>query len=104
MYPVCPATRLSRHYAVDPSGACGGASHLPARGFPAHLERDAPQLRPQCRERALGFGVVAQLAIVSLTAETSCLRVNGLGRKLNCLWSGRLLSKALLNALGWVSG
>src|SRR5271165_7556379 len=94
MHSVRPATRLSRHYAVDASGAGRGASHLPARGFPAHLKRDATQLRPQCRERALGFGAVAQLAIVSFTAETSCLRVNGFGRKLNCLWSGRLLSKA----------
>src|SRR5262245_9920297 len=36
----------------------------------------------------------AHPAMVSFTTLTSCLSVNGLARKLNCLRSGRVLSKA----------
>jgi len=59
MHPVCPRAPLSKHHAVDASGADRSPSRLRAGRLSADLERSTAQLRLRCRERALGPDAVA---------------------------------------------
>ena len=69
----------------------GGACGRPAQaGRPRALARGLRQSAPLVgREHGIHDGVM-----VSFTAATSWLSVNGFGRKANCWFSGRLFSKA----------